>query len=382
MDFALNDDQQMLQAAVQRFVADEYSFERRNEVLETQHGCSERVWQRLAAQGLLSIGLPEEQGGLGGPVETMVVMEQLGAGLVLEPFLSTVVLGGGLITRHGSPMQQSEFLPRIVEGSCRVALAHHEPGARYVLDHVNMRARESGDAVALTGTKTVSLDAAVATLLIVSARDESSDALSLFLVDPQTPGVELVRYRTQDGRSAADVTLRGAHFSKSHMLGARGEGLAALERALDYATAALCAEAVGIMEALNAKTLEHLKSRVQFGQPIGRFQVLQHRMADLFVMAVQARSMSLLATGRCSSPDRALRRHDIAAAKAFIGKAARFIGQQAVQLHGGMGLSAELIVSHYFKRLTMIDATFGDADHHRGVLSDLMLSERTPVGSA
>jgi alkylation response protein AidB-like acyl-CoA dehydrogenase len=374
MDFALTDDQRMLQEALQRFVEGEYDFERRNRNLASPFGFSEEVWQGLAEQGVLGIGLPEEHGGLGGPVEVMVVMERLGAGLVLEPFMSTVVLGGGLIARHGSAAQLSEVLPRIVDGSCRVALAHHEEGARYALDYVNAVAREADGGFVLNGTKTVVLDGATSNLLIVSAAQERQ--ISLFLVDPGARGVEVIGYRTQDGRSAADVKLHDVLVAKDALIGKLGQGLPIIEEALDHAMAALCAEAVGIMEALNNATLEYLKTRVQFGQPIGRAQVLQHRMADMFMMAVQARSMSLLATGRCAANDPAARRRDVSAAKAFIGKAARFIGQQAVQLHGGMGMSAELIVSHYFKRLTLINATFGDVDHHVGLLSDRILTER------
>ncbi|HVY80548.1 MAG TPA: acyl-CoA dehydrogenase family protein [Steroidobacteraceae bacterium] len=383
MDFQLTQDQKMLQEAVQQFVAGEYDFESRNKVLATPFGFSERIWNGLAEQGVLGIGLPEAYGGLGGPVEVMVVMEQLGAGLVLEPFLSTVVLGGGLIARRGSSEQQAQILPRMVEGQCRVALAHHEAGARYALDYVNTVARERDGAYVLSGKKTVVLDGATANLLIVSARDETATSssassgartpLSLFLVDPTTPGVRIVPYRTQDGRNAADIELNDVSVAKDRLIAGGHE---ALEEAIDHAIAALCAEAVGIMEALNAATLEYLKTRVQFGQPIGRSQVLQHRMADMFMMAVQARSMSILATGRCAAnAERAQRRHDLSAAKAYIGKAGRFVGQQAVQLHGGMGMSAELIVSHYFKRLTMIGVTFGDVDHHVGVISDQILAE-------
>jgi alkylation response protein AidB-like acyl-CoA dehydrogenase len=402
MDFALTDDQKMLQEALQKFVEGEYDFEARNRNLRSRFGFSEEVWKGLAEQGVLGIGLPEEHGGLGGPVEVMVVMERLGAGLVLEPFMSSVVLGGGLIARHGSAAQQSEVLPRIVDGSCRVALAHHEEGARYALEYVNAVAREADGGFVLNGTKTVVLDGATANLLIVSAGEEpakgtsrsagnTADArssaarggsgdpgkLSLFLVDPSARGVEVITYRTQDGRNAADVKLNDVHVGRDRLVGKAGDGLAILEEALDQAMAALCAEAVGIMEALNNQTLEYLKTRVQFGQPIGRAQVLQHRMADMFMMAVQARSMSLLATGRCAANDARARRHDVSAAKAFIGKAARFIGQQAVQLHGGMGMTAELIVSHYFKRLTLIGATFGDVDHHIGIISDQILAEST-----
>ena len=373
MDFQLTQDQKMLQEAVQQFVQGEYDFASRNEVLGSQFGFSETVWRGLAEQGVLGIGLPEEHGGLGGPVEVMVVMEQLGAALVLEPFMSTVVIGGGLIARRGSSEQQAQILPRIVDGTCRVALAHHEAGARYALDYVNTTARASDGGYTLNGTKTVVLDGATANLLIVSAR-ASLGELMLFLVDPTARGVEAIRYRTQDGRNAADLELHNVQVAKDRVLVGGSE---ALEESLDHAIAALCAEAVGIMDALNTATLEYLKTRVQFGQPIGRSQVLQHRMADMFMMAVQARSMSILATGRCASnADRALRRHDVSAAKAFIGNAARFVGQQAVQLHGGMGMSAELIVSHYFKRLTLINATFGDVDHHVGIISDRILAER------
>jgi alkylation response protein AidB-like acyl-CoA dehydrogenase len=344
------------------------------------------------------------------------------------------------MARHGSAAQRAQILPRIIDGSCRVALAHHEKDARYALDYVNTVTRESGGEYVLSGTKTVVLDGATANVLIVSAREDAGHAsgsqpptsapagssgaarggpadpsgstpgaarraagpsastpgardsfgsaprgggggpaaaLSLFVVDPGARGVEVVRYRTHDGRNAADVKLNDVRVGKDALIGKRGVGLSLVEEALDHGIAALCAEAVGIMEALNRATLEYLKTRVQFGQPIGRSQVLQHRMADMFMMAVQARSMSLLATGRiASSHDATLRRHDISAAKAFIGKAARFIGQQAVQLHGGMGMTAELIVSHYFKRLTLINATFGDVDHHTGIISDQILAER------
>jgi alkylation response protein AidB-like acyl-CoA dehydrogenase len=376
MDFELTQDQLLLQDALQKLVAGEYSFERRNEILATPHGFSADIWRALAEQGVLGIGLPEEFGGLGGPVEAMVVLEQLGKGLVLEPFISTVVLGGGLIANAGTPAQQSEILPRVIEGQCRIACAHHEAGARYDLSHVNTIARERSGGYTLNGVKNVVLDAAVANLLIVSALQDSSGALSLFLIDPSAPGVELTPYRTQDGRNAADIKFRDVSVSRENVLGQPGAGLPLIEHALDRAIAGLCAEAVGIIDALGYATLEYLKSRQQFGQPIGRFQALQHRMADMFIMGVQARSMSVLATGRCDTADAALRRHAISSAKAFIGKAARFVGQQAVQLHGGMGMSAELIVSHYFKRLTLIDMTYGDSQHHLSVISDRILAER------
>jgi alkylation response protein AidB-like acyl-CoA dehydrogenase len=372
MDFELSAEQQALGEAVRHFIAKEYDFEARKRVLASPHGFSDSLWKNLADLGVLGVGLPEEYGGLGGPPEVMVVMEQIGAGLVLEPFLSTVVLGGGLLARHGSAAQKSRLLPLIIQGQRRIALAHFEPGARYALDQVSTRARRRGGAFVLSGRKCAVLDGATADLFIVTAREDRTGVVTLFVLEPTRPGLELRSYRTHDGRNAADLELRDVEVSRDDALGETGVGMLALEEALDHALGALCAEAVGIMEALNRATIEYVKTRVQFGRPIGQFQVLQHRIADMFIMAVQARSMSLLATGRCDSADPARRRHDVAAAKAFVGKAARFVGQQAVQLHGGMGLSAELLVSHYFKRLTLINATFGDTEHQLTVIAGSM----------
>jgi alkylation response protein AidB-like acyl-CoA dehydrogenase len=299
----------------------------------------------------------------------MLVMEEIGKSLVLEPFLSTVVLCGSVLAERGSDAQQRELFATIANGSRRLAFAHYEEGARYDTEFVETRARAAGDSYLLEGLKPVVLDGGVANLFIVSARLQPEGRLLLFLLDPRTPGLEITAYRTQDGRNAADLRLRDARIPAVALLG-NADALPAIRHAIDRANAALCAEAVGAMEALNRATLEYLKSRRQFGQPIGRFQALQHRMADMFIYATQARSMSLLATGRSSMADAAARRHAISAAKAFIGNAARFIGQEAVQLHGGMGMADELPVSHYFKRLTMINATFGDVDHHVTAVSD------------
>ena len=376
MDFELSEDQSLLRDSVRRLLEREYGFERRQALLREPYGHSGAIWRLLAEQGLCGVGLPEALGGFGGPTEVMVVMEELGRSLVLEPFLSTVVVGGGLIRDCGSAAQQAGLLPRIVAGECRVALAHHEPGARYALDYVNCTARREGDTYVLSGTKTVVLDAPVADLLLVSVRDPQAAGLSLIQLEPRTPGVRLTAYRTQDGRSAADLALEEVRVPAGALLGQPGAALEPLERTIDCALAALCAEAVGAMEAVNESTLGYLNTRRQFGQPIGRFQVLQHRMADMFLMATQARSMSYLATGRCREPDRLTRRRALSAAKAYVGSAARFVGQQSVQLHGGMGLAAEYAIGHYFKRLTAINATFGDSDHHVGVFSDLLRGGR------
>jgi alkylation response protein AidB-like acyl-CoA dehydrogenase len=372
MDFELTDDQSLLRDSMQRLFASEYGFERRQTLLRTTHGHSQEIWDLLAGQGALGVGLPSQHGGFGGPVDTMIVMEEIGRALVLEPYLSTVVVFGGLIRELGSTAQRDLLLPRLVAGQLRGALAHHEADARYNLDHVSTTARRRGNEYVLDGIKTVIEDGAVANMVIVSARHD--EGLSLFLLDSATPGLAWDRYRTQDGRSAADLSLNSVRLEEQHLLGPAGGALAAIERVVDQAIAALCAEAVGAMEAVNAATLQYLQTRRQFGQPIGRFQVLQHRMADMFLQATQARSMSFLATGRCHA-DGSERRRALSAAKAFVGKAARFVGQQAVQLHGGMGMSADLPISHYFKRLTVINATWGDVDHHIAAMADLLAAE-------
>lgn len=367
MDFELNDDQTMLQDSLQKFIQKDYAFEKRNEILGKQNGYSPEVWSQLAEQGVLGIGLPEEHGGFGGPVETMIVMEQIGRGLVLEPYLSTVVLGGGIIRDAGSAEQQADILPKIIAGECRMALAHHEKGARYVLDFVNTTAANGK----LSGKKTMVLDGGVADLFIVSARD-ASKKISLYLVDAKAKGLKRKAFRTQDGRTAAELELTDV---EGQLIGKAGEGISILSAAVDRANAALCAEAVGAIDAINQATIEYTKNRKQFGQPIGKFQALQHRMADMFVSGVQAKSMSLLATGYVQNGDAKVRTQKISAAKAYVGQVSRFCGQQAIQLHGGMGITAELATGHYFKRLTLINQTFGDTAHHLGVVSDAILAE-------
>jgi len=376
MQFEFDEEQLALQESVRRFLSERYDFESRRGCLATPWGSSDEIWQAFAEQGFLSIGLPEAHGGIGGATELMLTMEEIGRALVLEPYLSTVALCAPLISDQGSEAQQADLLPRVAAGTLKLALAHGEVDARYA-STVRTEARRSGDSYVLNGAKSTVLDGALADLLLVSAKVEKG--LAVFLVDPTAPGVHVARYRTQDGRSAADVTLKDLKLPASQVLGS-GDATTALERAVERGIAALCAEAVGAMEATNAATIEYTKSRKQFGQPIGRFQALQHRMADMFVQATQARSMGILAAGRCaargnSSDDAALRRRDVSAAKCYVGKAARFVGQQAVQLHGGMGMADELAVSHYFKRLTMIDMTFGDSTHHLGVVSDAILAE-------
>jgi alkylation response protein AidB-like acyl-CoA dehydrogenase len=379
MDFNYTEEQSALQDTLRRFIARDYGFEQRRALAKSAEGFSRAHWKQFADLGLLALPFPEDFGGMNGnAVDTLLVMEAFGRGLVLEPYLATVVVAGGLIRDAGSAAQKEELLPAIAGGELMMALAHYEPGARYELNHVATVARPDGSGWKLSGAKAVVLGGGAAGKLIVSARTSGgprdSSGISLFIVDSKAPGVAVRSYPTQDGARAAEIRLDGVSVDTGALVGAKDMALPIIERALDYGIAALCAEAVGIMAALNEATLEYLKTRKQFGQPIGRFQALQHRMVDMVIATEQARSMATLAAVKADSPDAAERRRAVSAAKAYVGQQARFVGQQAVQLHGGMGVVDELNVSHYFKRLTMINATFGDADHHLGLFSDTLLA--------
>ena len=373
MNFNYTEEQLALQDTLRRFIAKDYAFEHRRALAKSADGFDREAWKTYADFGILALPFHEDFGGLNGTaVDTMLVMEMLGRGLALEPYVSTVVLCGGLIRDAGSAAQKEALLPAIAGGELMLALAHHEPGGRYEIDRVATTATPTGSGWQLDGAKAVVLGAPSADKLIVSARD--GKGLSLFLVDTKAPGVTLRAYPTQDGARAADIKLAKVAVGADALIGTAGNALPVIERALDYANAALCAEAVGIMSALNEVTLEYLKTRKQFGVPIGNFQALQHRMADMVIATEQARSMATLAAVRADSSDAAERSRAVAAAKAYVSQSARLVGQQAVQLHGGMGVVDELNVSHYFKRLTMIGLTFGDVDFHLGRFSDTMLA--------
>ncbi|WP_394840635.1 acyl-CoA dehydrogenase [Pendulispora brunnea] len=381
MDFQFTEEQTQLKDLLDRFVAKEYSFDARRKILEGEpQGFSRAVWRKFAELGLLGITLPEEHGGFGGGgLDALIVMEAIGRGLVLEPYLSTVLLCGGLLRDAGNDAQKGEFLPAIIAGERLLAFAHYEPRFRYDLHHIATTAKRQAADYVLSGRKTVVLHGGSADVFIVSARTSGEvldrEGLSLFLVSASAPGVQVRDYRTQDGQRAADVVFENVTVGEAARLGAEGQALAAIERAVDVAIAALCAEAVGAMGALNADTAEYLKTRKQFGVPIGKFQVLQHRMVDMFIHTEQARSMAYLAAVKVHSEDTSERRRALSAAKTLVGQAARFVGQQAVQLHGGMGVTDELAVSHHFKRLTMINLAFGDAEHHLARFSDQLLAK-------
>jgi alkylation response protein AidB-like acyl-CoA dehydrogenase len=369
MDFNFTDEQQLLADTVRRFVREHYSFEARREILKSQDGWSRDLWQQLAGLGLTALNVPEEHGGLGaGPVDTMLVMNALGEGLVLEPFLSAAVITPALLSRIDDAKAASDLLPAIASGERIVIVAHQEPKTRGELNHVATRAEKSGDSYVLDGHKSVVMHGGAADELLISARTggktSDHDGISLFRVAPGASGMKLKAYRTIDEQQAADVELTKVKVPATALVGAEGRAFPALEAAYDLGLSAICAEAVGIMKAVNATTLEYTKNRKQFGQPIAKFQVLQHRMADMFLNAEQATSMSYLAAIKCTDPDAGERRRALSAAKVAVGQAGRFVGQQAIQLHGGMGMTDELMVSHYFKRLTAIDLTFGDTDFH------------------
>ena len=363
MDFDLTKEQQQLGDSIQRFVAREYAFEKRKGILRSEEGMSREVWAHLAEMGLLALQVPEEHGGMGGaPIETMLAMNGVGRGLLLEPYLASAVVATTLLRELGSPAQQGELFPAMAAGERIVVLAHDEPGARYDLTQVSTKATRAGDGYALSGQKSVVVHAPSADLLLVSARTGSG--VSLFLVPWDAKGVSLAAYRTLDGRRAADVTLSEVRAGREALVGAEGAALDVIVSVNDVAIAAACAEAVGALEALLQTTVEYSKSRKQFGVPIGTFQALQHRMVEMLIHVEQAKSMSYLASLRSDEKDPKARARVMSAAKVVVGRACRSVGQEAIQIHGGMGMTEEFHASHYFRRLAALELSFGDTEHH------------------
>ncbi len=369
MDFNLSKEQQMLSDLVQGFVTKEYTFEARRRILRSPDGWSREVWSKLAEMGLLSLQVPEEYGGMGpSGIETMLTMQAMGRALLLEPYLASAVLATALVRDLGSPAQKQALLPSLMAGEKIAVPAHVERGSRYDLSRVQTLAVRRGNGYLLNGHKTVVLHATAADLLIVSARTagnpEDEAGLSLFAVERESKGISLQSYPTLDGRRGADVTLRDVQVPREVLLGPEGEAFLALSAAWDLGIAALCAEAIGALETIFQLTVEYTKTRKQFEVPISHFQALQHRMVDMLIHVEQAKSMGYLAAMRCGERDAAARGQAISAAKVRIGQACRSVGQEAVQLHGGMGVTDELSVSHYFKRLTAIELSLGDTEHH------------------
>ncbi|MEM9688036.1 MAG: acyl-CoA dehydrogenase family protein [Pseudomonadota bacterium] len=368
MDFSLNDMQAMLLDSVQKFIANDYDFDTRQAIAASDEGFSKDVWQTFAELGWTAIPFAEADGGIdGGAVDMMVVMEQFGRGLVVEPYLANVILAGGVLRRVASAEQKSEWLEPLIGGELQAALAWVEPQARYNTASVTTTATADGDNWLLTGSKGVVLNGGNAELLIVPARTgghtTDTDGITLFAVRADDANVHVQRYPTVDGQQAAEITLDGVHVGNDHVLGDVGAGFAALDASLQDATLAVCAEAVGIMRIMTEKTVEYSKNRVQFGVPISSFQALQHRMVDMFTACEQSYSLLVWAATTVDAGSDDARRA-ISAIKYQIGTAGRKVGQEAVQLHGGMGVSWEMDIAHYFKRLTVIDQMLGNADSH------------------
>ncbi len=365
MDFELNPEQQQLADALARWAEKDYGFEQRKQIVRSEAGFSEAAWQALAELGVPALPVPSDHGGFdGSAIDQMVVMRALGRALVVEPVFATA-LGTHCLSRAGG---QASLLEAVAAGTLRLACAFGERQARHELFDTETRAERAGDGYVLSGEKHGVLHGAQAGVLIVSARTggapRDTDGISLFAVPADAAGITLRDVRGNDGLRIAAVELADVRVPASALLGSEGEGWPLLEATADHGTALLCAEALGVLEALFDATLDYLKTRQQFGVPIGKFQALQHRMADMVVHLEQARSMAMLAAVKVAADDPAERRRTVSAAKARVGQAMKFIGQQAVQLHGGMGVTNELPAAHLFKRLAAIELTLGDTDHH------------------
>jgi alkylation response protein AidB-like acyl-CoA dehydrogenase len=367
MNFEHTEERRMLEDSLNRFISEQYGFETRNHIAACSHGYSTDIWQRFAEMGVIGALLREEDGGFGGSgFDIAVVFEALGRGLVLEPFLGSAILAGEAIAAAGSASQKAK-LEGIADGSTIAAFAHDEPDTHYELARVRTRAGRSGDGWILNGAKSVVLQGEAANLFVVSARTsgeiDSEAGISLFLVPKESAGLDVLGTPTIDGGRVAEVTLRDVKLDAGALLGEEGQGHALLERAIGRGVLALCAESLGAMEAAKAATLDYLRTRKQFGVPIGSFQALQHRMADLLLEIEQARSAVINAAAALDA-DRITRERALSAAKASIGRIGTRVAEECIQMHGGIGMTWELPLAHYAKRLVMIDHQLGDEDHH------------------
>jgi pimeloyl-CoA dehydrogenase small subunit len=371
MDFDLSEDQRLLKDSVDRLVLDQYQFEQRKKYMAEPAGYSAAMWNQISELGLLGLPFEEALGGFGGgAVETGIVMDAFGRGLVVEPYFATVILGGGLLRRAAPAAVLGALAPKVAAGKLKLAFAHVERQSRYNLADVTTMARKDGSGYVLDGAKSVVIHGDTADKIFITARlsgeRRARAGIGLFLVDAATPGVTRQGYPTQDGQRAAEVTLTGVRAGADDLM--NDNALPLIEHVIDEAIAAVCAEAVGAMQSMQDLTLEYLKTRKQFGRAIGSFQVLQHRSVDMLVAVEQARSMAMFAAVMAGEENPLERRKAISAAKVQIGRSARHVGQEAIQLHGGIGMTYEYAVGHYFKRVTMIDQLFGDADTHLSYL--------------
>jgi alkylation response protein AidB-like acyl-CoA dehydrogenase len=368
VDFNFTEEQEMVRDGLSRLVREQYDWETRRAAIESEAGWRPEIWAQLAELGILGMPFSEEDGGFGGgPVDAMVVMQEFGKGLVVEPFVPTVVCAGGFLKHAGTAAQKEEHIAGIVDGSRVFAFAYAEPRGRYDYADLETTAKKDGDGYVLNGHKAVVIGAPWASHLVVTARTGGSrrdrEGVSVFVVDKATPGVVTRDYVTVDGRRASEVYFENASIPGDALIGEEGGALPLIEQVTDEAIAAQCAEACGAMKVAHAMTLEYAKQRKQFGVPIASFQVLQHRMVDMYTAYETALSLTYLATLRLGASEKE-RKRTASAAKVGVGQSARLIGQEAIQIHGGNGVTDEYAIGHYFKRLTIFESEFGDVDHH------------------
>ncbi|MBR7620555.1 acyl-CoA dehydrogenase family protein [Phenylobacterium sp. 20VBR1] len=379
MDFSFTEEQSMLRDTVASYLADNYSFDQRRAALKAEPGWRPQVWKAFADElGILGAAFSEEQGGLGGgATDNMVIMEELGKALVVEPYLPTVVIGGGFL-KHGKPAGADELIGKIIAGEAIIAFAYAEPQGRYTWSDLKTTAKKDGAGYVLNGHKAVVIGAPYATHLIVTARtgggQREAQGVSVFIVPKDAKGVTTRDYPTVDGFRASEVYFENVAVGAEAMIGPEGQALPLVEKVMDEAIAATCAEACGVLRQLHEGTVEYARQRKQFGQPISSFQVLQHRMVDMFIQLEQSISMTYMADIKLNDSD-AERAKGVSAAKVQIGKACKFVGQNAIQIHGGMGMTDEMAIGHYFKRATMIEAAFGSTDHHLARYETLSLGK-------
>jgi pimeloyl-CoA dehydrogenase small subunit len=368
MDFNFTSEQDQLRDTVAKLVSQKYDFDTRRKVAKSESGWRPEIWSQFAELGLLGASFTEAEGGFGsGPIEAMIISEEFGKGLVIEPYLQTVVIGGNFFRHGGTDAQKEEHIAGIISGETRFAFAYSEPKSRFDLNDVSTTAKKDGAGYALNGHKAVVLGAPFATHLIVTARtsggQRDANGVTVFLVAKDARGVTTRDYPTVDGLRASEVYFENVAVGADAVIGKVDGGLPLVEKVVDNAIAALCAEAVGCFKVLNEATISYAKQRKQFGQPIATFQVLQHRMVDMFMAAEQASSMTYMVTLKLDEADKA-RKLAASAAKVQVGKAGKLVSQDAVQIHGGMGMTDELNVGHFFKRVTMIESQFGNTDWH------------------
>ncbi|TDJ35836.1 MAG: pimeloyl-CoA dehydrogenase small subunit [Gammaproteobacteria bacterium] len=368
MDFSISEEQSMLADSVSKFMENDYDFERRQEIAETDDGYSKELWHTFAELGWTAVPFAEDDGGLGGgPVELMLMMEQFGRGLVVEPYLANVVLAGGILRRSANAGQKSQWLTPLIEGNLQAALAFAEPQGRFNIADIKTTAQRDGKGFILSGNKILILNGGGAEILIIPARTSGEqtdeDGITLFAIAADSAGIKRQAYATVDAQQAADMTLSNVKADATAVLGEIGQGFSTLQDVVDEATLAVCAEAVGIMRTMHDKTVEYSKIRVQFGVPIGSFQALQHRMVETLMACEQSRSLLMWAV-MLDTADNADTQRAVSAIKYQIGTAGINVAREAVQIHGGMGMTWELDIAHYFKRMTAIDLLFGNADYH------------------